>query len=236
MKKFGITVFIIAVVIGVAFANIVSFGKIETPGVFDFSFKRGVRGSGNVVSENRQITGFTGVKVGGVFAVEVVAGKDFGVVVEADDNILPLIKTEVKDGILIIRTEQKIRSSKRISVKVSAPDIERLDVGGASKVAVSEINNAKLFADVNGASKLSVSGVTNDLDIESSGASKVDAEQLKAVNANVDASGASRTVVNASGRLKAEASGASRIAYVGSPETLDKQASGAGRVSQKGNE
>ncbi len=233
MKKIGIVVFIVAVMIGVVFANFLSFGKVETSFFNGFSFKRGVKGSGNLVSEARQLPAFNGIKVGGVFEVEYTPGPEHGVQIEADDNLLPLISTEVRDGMLVIRTEKSIKSSRRIAVKVTAPNIERIDAGGVAKVLAMSINNAKLTIDISGASKVSVGGETTDLTVDVSGASKTDAEQLRAVNANVDSSGASKVVVNVTGQLKADASGASRITYVGSPANVDKRSSGAGKVSPK---
>ena len=69
--------------------------------------------------------------------------------------------------------------------------------------------------------------------IEASGASKINAENLKVANADVDISGATSVTVNATEEVKAEASGASKINYVGEPKNVIKDVSGASKVSQK---
>lgn len=80
---------------------------------------------------------------------------------------------------------------------------------------------------------MEIGGETADLTVNVSGASKIDAENLKAENATVDASGASHVSVLVSGRLTADASGASRIVYSGNPKSTEKKSSGASSVKEK---
>jgi hypothetical protein len=233
MKKVGIIIFIIAVMIGVVFANFFSFGKVTTPGLFSFSFNKGVRGSGNTVIEKRYVEAFQAVDVSGVFQVEVTAQKDFSVEIEADDNLLPLIKTEVREGVLHLLTEKRVKTSNRILVRISAPDLERVNASGASRVSLVDIRNSSLELDTSGASKVTASGETANLVIDVSGASKIDTEDLRSTNAEVDASGASSVVVNVSGLLKANASGASRVGYTGDPANIEEHTSGASKVFRR---
>ena len=72
-----------------------------------------------------------------------------------------------------------------------------------------------------------------EVTVDVSGASKILAEDLKTVDASIDASGASNVNVNVSGVLKSDASGASSILYAGSPSSVQKKTSGASRVSPK---
>lgn len=235
MKKFGILVFIAALVIGLVVTNLFSFGKMSG-GLMSLNFplKFGaVRGSGNIATDHRDVSGFHGVNVGGVSQVEIIAQKGFSVEVEADDNLLPMIRTEVKGGILRIYTEGRIRSSNQIRVRIAAPDIDDLDVSGAANVTVADIKNDGLSVDSSGASKVKISGETSKFTAQVSGATKIDAESLSTENATVDASGASKVTVNVSGSLQADASGASCITYAGTPTDVQKKTSGASSISQK---
>ena len=233
MKKVGIMVFIAALVVGLAVANIFSFGK-STSRLFNFSFNfKGVRGSGQMASDTRNATGFKGVDVGGVFQVEITAQKDFSVEVDADDNLLQYIKTDVRNGVLHIETERKISPSGPIRVRVSAPEIENLDVSGVANVTATNIKTDELVLDSSGASKINISGEVGKFVVDVSGATKIDAENLVVSDATVDASGASTVVLNVSGELRADASGASKIAYSGTPTSVKKSTSGASRVSPK---
>ncbi len=233
MKKVGIIIFAVALVVGIVISNMFSVGQAATT-FFNFSCNfKGVRGSGNLASETRNLSNFKAVEVGGIFKVEITAQKEFSVVVEADDNLIKLITTEVSDGVLTIKTAKKISPREEIRIIISAPDIERLDISGVSSVSLSDLNNASLTVDSSGASKINLSGKTAELRVDVSGASKVDAEELQAVNGDIDASGASTVLVNVTGDLKTQATGASKIVYTGTPANLEKSAHGASRVSQK---
>ncbi len=232
MKKIGIIVFIAAIVLGVLVSSFFSFGRVSGK-VFNFSFNKSVKGSGNIATETRDISGFKGIDVSGVFQVEITAQKEFAVEIEADDNLLPLIKTEVRDGILRIETRERLKSENGLKIRISAPDIDHIDASGVSKVNLSAVKNNELHVDTSGASKINISGETAKFTVEVSGASSIDAENLKAENANIDASGASHVSVFATGELKSDASGASKIVYSGSPKNIEKKTSGASSVREK---
>jgi hypothetical protein len=233
MKKIGFVVFLFALIGGLVAANSTSFGRIGG-NFLNFSLKMGSeKGSGRMASEVRELSDFHGVDVGSTFEVEITAQKDYAVEIEADDNLLPLIRTEVRRGILCIKSERKLSSENPIRIRISAPDIDSLDVSGAAKISLTGVKNEGVTVDASGASKLSLSGETAKLIIDISGATRVDAEALKAVNANVESSGASHADVSVTGTLRTDASGASRITYAGTPTELVTKKSGASSVSQK---
>jgi len=234
MKKIGIIVFVVCIVVGLSLANFFSFGRLSGK-LFNVKLDvgNGVSGSGKVATDKRDVKGFTSVDVSGVFQVEIVAGKDFSVEVQADDNILPLIETNVSGSTLQIDLKDKASTRSDMVVRISAPNIERVETTGATKVTASGIKNDSFSISTTGASKVYLTGETASLDIDVTGASLVDAEQLNAAIANIQASGASKINVNVSGELHSEASGASRIVYSGDPRTVDNHQSGASSISKK---
>ena len=232
MKKFGILIFLGAVILGVVITSFFSFGQIA-PKIFSISFGKKIKGSGNVATERRDITDFKAVDVSGVFQVEIAVQKDFAVEIEADDNLLPLIKTEVRNGILHLETEGRISTENGLKVRISAPDISRIDASGAARVDLSGLQSDELRVDTSGASKINISGETARLFVEVSGASSVDAENLAAKDADISASGASRVSTFVSNDLRAHASGASKIVYSGSPKNIEKSPSGASSIRER---
>ncbi len=232
MKKIGILIFAAALIVGVCVASSLSFGRTNGK-FFNLSFNKKTKGSGNVATEVRNLSGFTGVDVSGVFQVEITAQKDFSVQVEADDNLLPLIKTEVSDGILHIKAERRISTENGLKIRISAPDIAKINASGVSRVSIADIDNAELSSYTSGASKVTINGVTTKLSAEVNGASTLDAEGLRANIADVDASGASSASVFATAELRTEASGASKVRYAGNPAKTEKNASGASSIREK---
>jgi Putative auto-transporter adhesin, head GIN domain len=231
MKKVKIAIFIVALIIGLAFAKI--FGAVLGFGFPTVSVFSCVKGSGVIKTEKKEVAGFKQIEVSGAIEIEVSAQNDFSVNVETDDNLLEYVKTEVSGETLKIYTEGLSFRKSKIKVFISMPQLTGVDISGASKVIANNIKTNSFNLDVSGASKIELSGEANDLKIESSGASKINAENLKVANANVDVSGASHITVNATEEVKAEASGASKISYIGEPKNLVKDVSGASKVSQK---
>ena len=222
MKKFGLIVFFVALSIGLFSTINCSVGNFG-----------GTKGSGNAKSEKRNLSGFKQIESGGAIALEVVAQKDFSVEIEADDNLLPLIKTEVSGDTLKISATDKISSKTKIIVKISMPELTSLVVSGASGAIVSNVKTDSLKLEASGASKIKINGEANFLESDASGASGIDAEGLMVNDADIEASGASNTTVSAADNLKADASGASTIYYTGEPKNVEPKSSGASSVKKK---
>ncbi len=232
MKKIGILIFIATLILGVFAGSIFSWGK-ATQRFFSISFNEKVKGSGNVASERRDVNGFTGVDAGGIFTVEVTAGREYSVEVEADDNLLQHIRTRVSDGVLHISTTERVSTSNPMVVRISAPRIEELDASGVAKISLTGVEGGQLSLDSSGASKVKVAGSADRLLVDVSGASNIDASDLRVRSASVDASGAAKVSLNVAEELRADASGASRIVYSGQPANITKNTSGAGKVSDR---
>jgi len=233
MKKVAIIVFVVCVVVGLCLANFFSFGRVGTKlPTFSMNFG-GVSGSGNTTTEKRSVAGFDSVEVSGIFQVEIVSGKDFSVEVQADDNLVPLVTTEVKGSTLHIGLDKKVSHRSDLIVRLTTPNIQKVDSSGVSTINISGVKNDSFTISSSGASKIGVSGETAKFSVDVSGAGKVDAENLKAVDADVNASGACNVSVNVSGSLKTDASGASHITYTGDPRSVDNHQSGVGSVSKR---
>ena len=84
-----------------------------------------------------------------------------------------------------------------------------------------------------GAGEVTLRGSAGDLTVNAAGASTVDLADFPVADANVEAIGASEVTVNASGRLDADASGASDVYYLGNPTLGTVDTSGASSVKPK---
>ncbi|MEJ7860266.1 MAG: head GIN domain-containing protein [Pyrinomonadaceae bacterium] len=226
MKKIGLIVFTAALLIGLFFASGCGLGGTNNLG-------GDVRGSGTLKSEPRSVSGFNKVDASGALNVELTVQKDFSVVIEADDNLLQYIKTEVRGDTLKIYTDGKISMQNKASIKISMPEVKGLSISGASTASVSNVKADALDLDASGASKITIDGEAKDLTAEASGASEINAEKLRVENADVEATGASSATISAANELKADASGASSIYYTGEPKNVIPKSSGASSVKKK---
>lgn len=193
-------------------------------------------GQDDVRSEVRNVSGFTGVDIGGAMTAKITVGGNYEVVVEAREEVLPAIITEVKNGRLIVKHDNdwwKNRGDKKkrgkVLVTVSLPLLDDLDISGATNAAVTGVNSDRLKIDVSGASNVSIQGSARSTDIDLSGASSLKALDLLSETSVIDLSGASSAKVNVTSELRADASGASSVCYAGSPR-VQKDTSGASSV------
>lgn len=193
----------------------------------------GVRGSGNVKSETRNLSGFKKIKVSSAVVLNVTVGKEFGVVVEADDNLLDHVTTEVSGDSLAIGTRDSISAKSDIKATVTMPELAGLDLSGASNATVAGTAGENLKIVASGASKVKIDGRVKELHANASGASNINAESLAVENAEAEASGASTIIVNASGKADLNASGASTVVYAGDPRELKQDSSGASTIRKK---
>ncbi|MEP6902817.1 MAG: head GIN domain-containing protein [Actinomycetota bacterium] len=192
-----------------------------------------MQGSGNAKTEPRKVSGFKEIKAGGAVNLEITVQKDFGLTIEADDNLIELIKTEVSGSTLTISTKDKVSPKTKINIKISLPELNNLDLSGASTANVSAVKTDSLKLNASGASKIKIDGEVKSVEAIASGASGIDAENLKTENAKVNSSGASNITVSPTGDLDAEASGASSVVYTVEPKTIKQNASGVSTIKKK---
>ncbi|SFM92174.1 Putative auto-transporter adhesin, head GIN domain [Algoriella xinjiangensis] len=195
-----------------------------------------VTASENTITQKRTLSSFEGIDVSSAIAVTVNDGDyDGAITIEAPDNIMDKIVTEVNNGVLKISIKgtvnlnnsqikvnfphKKLRSfsiSGASNVKVIPTlkvDQLAIDLSGASNLKLDVVSN-QIAVDNSGASSMKISGNVQDLAISVSGASSLIAKDLKAANVVVDCSGASSTTVWAIDKLTADSSGASSVKYV----------------------
>src|ERR1051326_6424151 len=130
----------------------------------------GIKGSGKRVTQKRDVGSFTSIKTEGAFDVEVVCQKSQSIEIEADDNILPLISTEVSDNVLRLKPTSNYSAADAPKIKISVPNIEAFSADGAGKIQISGVNNDKLQVSLNGAPTLSAAGTTKMIGVDANGA------------------------------------------------------------------
>ena len=192
----------------------------------------GVHGSGLRKTEKRDVPAFTAINTSGMLEVDVKCQQAVSLEVEADDNLLSLVQTEVIDGVLRIKTTRNYRSQGGIIVRVTVPNLERLQASGAGKFRISDLKNDEFEIHSSGVVDVSASGQTKSLEIDESGAGKIDTHNLRAAVVSVHVSGAANVDVYASDQLDVTVSGAANVTYSGDPK-INKHVSGAGSITRK---
>ncbi len=192
----------------------------------------GVTGSGVRKVEKRELSSFTSISTDGAFEIDVVCQQAQTLEIEGDDNLLPMVSTDVSNGVLRINNVGSYSTRTPMKIKISVPNIEGISANGAGTIEVSRLKNDKFDIDSNGAPTIRVSGETKELEIDANGAGKVDAHKLRASRAEVDSKGVAKVEVFASDVLNVTVSGPSQVIYDGDPE-VNQTVNGPGSVKQR---
>lgn len=214
-----------------------------------------IEGSGNVITQSRQVTGFSNIDVGGAISVIITQASDYSVKVEVDDNLQEYIEVFKEGSTLHIRQQDNTSletSNNKIKVYVSAPEFRKLhasgacdfkgenqlkgnytmdiDLSGASQAKL-DIDASKVEARLSGAGSLELDGQVNELDVHGSGSSDIRCYDMIAQHVDVRISGSGSAEVFAGVSLKADISGAGSVRYKGHPGEVKKSVSGAASVN-----
>jgi Putative auto-transporter adhesin, head GIN domain len=192
-----------------------------------------VIGSGVRKTEKRDLPVFKSISMEGAIDIQATCQKPATLEIEGDDNIIPLILTDVRDGVLHIKGESGYSSAKGIIVRVTVPELESVEATGAGKIRILDLKNDAFKIHSTGASEVSASGTSKNVEIQGTGAGGIDAHNLRAEKANVSSVGASKIQVYATEQLDATASGAGEVRYSGDPKVVNKHANGAATVSKR---
>jgi len=218
----------------------------------------GVTGSGSIVTEAREVSGFTRISVSGAGSVVLVQGAAEGAVVETDDNLMKYVRTEVRDGVLYLDTSAtgkpvNLRPSKEILYTVTFRDLDgivisgagdvtadaiaipALDiaVSGAGDISIGDLRTEKLGVAVSGAGDITLSGEARVQSVAISGAGSYKAGDLRSASAVVAISGTGDATVWVTDRLEAEVSGVGSVSYYGEP-AVERSVSGVGSIEALG--
>ncbi|MCU1264061.1 MAG: hypothetical protein JWM21_379 [Acidobacteria bacterium] len=192
-----------------------------------------VSGSGVRKTEKRDVAPFHAIETEGAFELEATCQKPESLEIEADDNILPLIQSEVSGGVLHLKAQKAYNSRQGVIVRISVPNLDSLSGTGAGKFRIQGVKNDNFEVHTTGAANVVASGETKNIEVHTTGAGSVDTHGLHAEKANVSSTGAAKVDVYASEQLDASVSGVGRITYSGEPKTVNKHVTGAGTIDKR---
>lgn len=214
-----------------------------------------VVGSGNLQSEERVVKDFERVQLTHIGELTIVQGDEEGLTVEADDNLLPYIETEIRGRELLIgikegvrlETDNPIRYTLRVitldavsvsgSANVSAETLEAGDlslaVSGSGNIKIDELSADDLSLRASGSGNFEMAGEVQTLDISITGSGNVLGENLASRQAKVTISGSGNATLWVSGTLDIGITGVGSINYYGRPE-VSQRITGNGDVNSLG--
>jgi len=212
-----------------------------------------VSGNKIVVTQDRQVEPFHAIKVSGGIDVELSQGSEQKLKVEADENIIALIRTEVKDGVLNIYHEEIIQNVQTMKIHLTFKQLDAITASGGCDIeSKQKLTFTNLKTDISGGcsirlnckaknmvcmhsggSDAELSGEAESCTFNVSGGCDVKASELHLKKCTIDASGGSDVTVYVTGELTIDAAGASDVTYYGKPAKVIKSAHGASDINAR---
>lgn len=222
---------------------------------------RVIQGSGNLITEIRQVSNFDSIELSGSGQVIVTQNGREALSIETDDNVMEYVEAKVENGTLKlglvtgIPTGTNVQSHTRLvfyvdidqlnslatsgSGKIEADRVSTgalsLSVSGSGAIQIADLSASDVTADLSGSGKIDLAGEADLQDIAISGSGSYSAGDICSQSVEVRISGSGNATVCATGTLDADVSGSGSVDYYGSPE-VNMSGSGSGKVTRLGDD
>ena len=153
-----------------------------------------VRGAGTVIEEGREIGNISGVELATVGTLHITSGTGESLRIEAEDNLLDYIQTNVRAGKLVIETREGInlRPTKPINYDLTVDRLNSIEISSSGDVEAGSLQSGSFSIDINSSGNLSLSSLdctSLKVDISSSGNVAVDDLKADSISVKVSSSG-----------------------------------------------
>ena len=214
-----------------------------------------ITGNGNIVTQDRHLERFDGIKASGSIDVEVTDDANQSVKVEADDNILPYIVTDVEDGMLNVHLRSNnVFHNIHVKVYVSSTSLSGLYVTGSGSITSKNtlkdnqqiecklsgsgnidamLDAPRVIASIGGSGIIKLQGRTKDFIASITGSGDLKSKSLLSENAEIKVTGSGSAHVFASVSLTANVTGIGDIYYSGNPPSPAIHKTGSGSVREE---
>lgn len=224
----------------IGFLTLAGCAIVVVPNEGDVSFKTAfsrdtVVGNGQLTLERRAVSNLADLDMSGPVNLEVRVGQEASLQVEADANLLPLVRTEANGGALRVRVDGNVRTSHAIRVIYTVPQLSQIRATGSGRLTVTGLNGGALTLTKLGSGSSRLSGKVGTLNMELTGSGDVDASALQSGNANLSLTGSGGiTLGQVQGELlNVKVRGSGDVHASGSASQLNARVTGSGGAALK---
>lgn len=211
-----------------------------------------VKGSGNVIKEERDAPSFHKIKLEGSMNVFLSQGAAKKAVIEAEDNIAPLVELVNEDGRLKVRFrhDANVFTRKGVNVYLTTPEVDEIALSGSGDIKLVDkfnskdemkltlsgsgnlngtINAPEVKASIAGSGNMNLQGETKAVRVSIAGSGDYVGDNLLSEDAEVKIAGSGDAAVHASVKLEAKIVGSGDVKYKGNPN-VSSSVAGSGSV------
>lgn len=214
-----------------------------------------VRGTGNLITQERTISGFEGVENYGSFDVILIPSSTASVKVEAEDNLQQYIETYVDNNKLQIRQRDgyNLRPRREMKITVSGPVFTTvitngsgnivgqgllntnngnvsLRVAGSGNIDV-EMNASRIDSEIAGSGNIKVKGTSKEFEGGVYGSGNIRAASLQSEDSKIEIAGSGNVEVYATNKLDVRVMGSGEVKHRGTAQ-VSASITGSGSVTK----
>lgn len=214
----------------------------------------GIDGNNQVTTETRQMVSFDRIVNEGSFNVYITQDSIYQVIVEAESNLIPYIRTRVNGNTLEIDTKEDLNNHSTMNIYVKTPVVNGIYLSGSGIMSIDSLEAGNVQIEISGSGNISCTTVANSVNAKISGSGTINliattsnTETKISGSGNIDLTGETNTAkhsISGSGNINAynfitkecesNISGSGNM-YVNVSEILDVYISGSGSVFYMGN-
>ncbi|MCR5697712.1 MAG: DUF2807 domain-containing protein [Marinilabiliaceae bacterium] len=185
------------------------------------------------VTRSYDLADFNSIDCSGVTHITYKQADTYSLTARSTEKVLDNTDIEVRGNKLVISPKKSIKNMPPIFIELTTPELNDVDISGASTFKASRINTQNCFSlDISGVAHVEFDSIycaSSGIDI--SGASKIFGNIIATEDVDIDASGAVKSEMSIkSNNLKLDCGGAIKmdLNFVG--DTADIECSGAGKI------
>jgi len=212
---------------------------------------RCISGSGDLKAKTVTLSEFTGVDLHLPGSVEIIKSNTFKVEIQARENILDLVRTDIISGKLRLDMDNRcIKGKSDLAFKVYTPELGYLRVAGSGNIKSemlfpirdwtiiidgsgdinAQVNANKSEAIISGSGSMNLQGTADEMITRISGSGNIHAFGVTAKELRATISGSGNIEATATETLSATISGSGNIRYKGQPSITNVSISGSGKL------
>jgi hypothetical protein len=188
--------------------------------------------SGETVTETYEVEDFERISIDTAWDADIEVGPETSVEVRVDERVLDKVDIEVDGDTLVVDLSDGLFSiSGDLDIAITTPKLIGVEVDGASRIDIDDLDGDRFEVDINGASRVTGDGTIGQLTVAADGAAQLDFDRVAVERADVDGDGASRISLADADVVHGSLDGASHLT-VGADATVDVDTKGTSSVEQ----
>ena len=220
--------------------------------------KDAIKPSDVIITEQRDLSGYTGIDMRTFGKMILSQGDREAVTISGSDNIVAVIQTSVRDGILVIENDQNVNitgvnEENVLTFTIVVKDLSSLTLSGAADIQMDSLSTSTLDVSMSGAGQfvldqfqadslktvlsgfgnVEISGEVSQARIDIPGAGSINFGDLQIQTADTTISGVGSATIWVTDQLTGNISGAGNVSYYGDPQT-NIESTGIGQFKSLG--